>query len=152
MKSTRSSLIVALFLICCAIVQPSFAKGSIHYLQVHTATAEIDPFLQEMSEFLGKCKFSYLATCKDNKPYVRPVGFTAFLDNKLVVATSCKKEMCRQMIDNPEVDLSATMPDHSFFFRFHGQAKLCDDQEVLDCFTKHFSFFPKKFGKDLRVF
>lgn len=152
MKSVKSSLFVALFLICCAITRPAFAKEPARYIQIHTTADQVDPFLREMSQFLAKCKFSYLATCENSKPYVRPVGFTAFLDNKLVVATSCKKGMYRQMMGNPEVDLSATMPDCSFYSRFHGQAKLCEDQEVLDCFAKNFPFFPKKFGKDLKVF
>lgn len=152
MKSIRSSLTIALFLICCTIVQPVLAKEPALYLQVHTTAKQFDPFLQEMSEFLAKCKFSYLATCENNKPFVRPVGFNAFLDNQLIIATSCKKEMYRQMMANPEVDLSATLPDLSYFSRFHGQAKLCEDQEILDYFIQKFPFFKTMYGKNLKVF
>ena len=152
MKSVMSSLFAALFLICCAAALPVSAKGPARYLLVNSTSEQADPFLQELSEFLGQCKFSYLATCENNKPYVRPVGFTAIVDNRVVVATSCQKSMFRQMVANPEVDLSATLPDRSHFLRFHGQAKLCEDQKVLDCFVKNFPFFKAKFGKDLRVF
>lgn len=121
-------------------------------LAVKITDAEIDPFLTKFGNFLRSCSFFYLATCEGNKPYVRPVGFTAFIDNQLPIATSTKKEMYRQMMANPEIDLSATLPDRSAFVRFHGKATLSKDQALFQKFVSSFPIFKKMYGDSLVLF
>ena len=44
--------------------------------------------MKEVLEFLEKAEVYYLATCKNNKPYVRPFGTILLFEDKLYIQTS----------------------------------------------------------------
>ena len=131
---------------------PASGQAPERYVLVKVAAEKADPFLRDFAGFLGSCKFLYLATSETNCPSVRPVGFTAFFDNKLAVATSSKKGMSAQMKANPEVELSATAADVSAFARYRGRAKLCTDAEVVAKFVAAFPHFKEMYGDTLELF
>ncbi|MCR5462091.1 MAG: pyridoxamine 5'-phosphate oxidase family protein [bacterium] len=63
--------------------------------------------MKEVLEFLEKAGVYYLATSKDNKPYVRPFGTINLFENKLYIQTGKSKTCYKEMIDNPNVEISA---------------------------------------------
>ena len=63
--------------------------------------------MKEVLEFLEKAGVYYLATAKDNKPYVRPFGTINLFENKLYIQTGKSKTCYKEMIDNPNVEISA---------------------------------------------
>ena len=63
--------------------------------------------MRETLEFLESAGVYFLATSKDNIPYVRPFGTVMLFENKLYIQTGKVKECFKQMIDNPNVEISA---------------------------------------------
>ena len=63
--------------------------------------------MKETLEFLENAGVYYLATSKDNKPYVRPFGTIMLFENKLYIQTGKSKSCYKEMIDNPFVEISA---------------------------------------------
>ena len=63
--------------------------------------------MKETLEFLESAGVYYLATIKDNKPYVRPFGTILLFENKLYIQTGKVKECFKQMKENPFVEISA---------------------------------------------
>jgi len=63
--------------------------------------------VRETLEFLESAGVYFLATSKDNIPYVRPFGTVMLFENKLYIQTGKVKECFKQMIDNPNVEISA---------------------------------------------
>ena len=63
--------------------------------------------MQEVYEFLKKCGTYYLATEEDGQPRVRPFGTIDLFDGRLTIQTGKVKEVSRQMLRNPRVELCA---------------------------------------------
>jgi uncharacterized pyridoxamine 5'-phosphate oxidase family protein len=149
----RVGLFLSAVAVAAAMAAPAaFGQAAGQYVLVRAAAEKADPFLQDLAKFLGSCKFMYLATSETNSPSVRPVGFTAFFDNRLAVATSSKKGMSAQMKANPDVELAATAADVSAFARYRGRARLCTDAEVIARFVEAFPHFKQMYGDSLELF
>lgn len=61
--------------------------------------------MQEVYEFLKKCGTYYLATVEGNQPRVRPFGTIDLFENKLYIQTGKVKNVARQMVANPKVEI-----------------------------------------------
>lgn len=60
-------------------------------------------------ELLKKSKVFFFATSENNQPHLRPFGAVADIDGKLYVCTNNKKDCFKQMITNPNVEISAML-------------------------------------------
>ena len=63
--------------------------------------------MKEVLEFLEKAGVYYLATSKNNTPYVRPFGTVNIFEDKLYIQTGKVKNCYKELIDNPNVEISA---------------------------------------------
>ena len=82
--------------------------------------------MKEVLEFLEKAGVYYLATSKDNKPYVRPFGTVNVFEDKLYIQTGKVKNCYKEIIDNPNVEISAFFEGR--WIRLNG--KLVPDDRV----------------------
>lgn len=63
--------------------------------------------MQEVYEFLKKAGTYYLATVEGDQPRVRPFGTTHIFDDKLYIQTGKVKDVSKQMVNNPKIEISA---------------------------------------------
>ena len=63
--------------------------------------------MQEVYEFLDKCRAYYLATIDGDQPRVRPFGTVNIFENKLYIQTGKSKAVSKQMMKNPKVEICA---------------------------------------------
>ena len=63
--------------------------------------------MKETQEFIKKCGVYYLATIDNDKPRVRPFGTIEIFEDKLYIQTGKKKDVYKQILNNPHVELSA---------------------------------------------
>ena len=63
--------------------------------------------MQEVYEFLKKCGTYYLATMDGDQPRVRPFGTIDLFDGRLTIQTGKIKDVSRQMIRNPKIEICA---------------------------------------------
>ena len=82
--------------------------------------------MRETLEFLESAGVYYLATCKDNKPYVRPFGTVMLFENKLYIQTGKAKNCYKEMKENPFVEISAFI--NGKWIRING--KIVEDDRV----------------------
>ncbi len=61
--------------------------------------------MQEVYDFLKKCRTYYLATMEDNQPRVRPFGTADIFDGRLYIQTGKIKDVSRQIALNPEIEI-----------------------------------------------
>ena len=122
------------------------------YVFVKEPKEKSDPMLNEAAAFLEKNTVIYLATCDGQSPRVRPVRYTVIMDNKLVIATSSKKELSQQIEKNPNVEVSSAAADGSVFIRFKGKAAVCADADLKAKFVAAHPKFQKMFGENLAVY
>ena len=72
-------------------------------------------------KFIKDCGVFYLATVDGDYPHVRPFGAITEYDGKIYITTGNKKNVYRQMIVNPNIEISATAEDGSWI-RLTGRA------------------------------
>lgn len=63
--------------------------------------------MKEVYEFLKNAETYYLATMDGNQPRVRPFGTVDLFENKIYIQTGLVKDVAKQMIANPKVEISA---------------------------------------------
>ncbi len=63
--------------------------------------------MQEVCDFLKKCGAYYLATVEGDQPRVRPFGTAEIFEGKLYIQTGKAKDVSKQMIRNPKIEISA---------------------------------------------
>lgn len=63
--------------------------------------------MEEVYEFLKNCGTYYLATVEGDQPRVRPFGTVDLFEDKLYIQTGLKKEVAKQMLANPKIEISA---------------------------------------------
>ena len=85
--------------------------------------------LQKTLNFLQKCGTFYVATTDGNQPRVRPFGLVIEHENKLWFGTANTKEVYRQLMANPRIEISATSPTMEWV-RLSGQAVFESNAEV----------------------
>ena len=65
--------------------------------------------MNEVYEFLKNAGVYYLATTDGDQPRVRPFGTVAVFEDKLYIQTGLVKDVAKQMIANPKVEISAML-------------------------------------------
>lgn len=65
--------------------------------------------MKEVYEFLKKAETYYLATMEGDQPRVRPFGTVDVFEDKLYIQTGLSKDVAKQMIANPKVEISAML-------------------------------------------
>ena len=63
--------------------------------------------MEEVYQFLKACNTYYLATMDGTQPRVRPFGTIDLFQGQLTIQTGRKKEIARQLLANPQVELCA---------------------------------------------
>jgi uncharacterized pyridoxamine 5'-phosphate oxidase family protein len=63
--------------------------------------------MQEVHDFVKKCGTYYLATVEGDQPRVRPFGTIHIFDGKLYIQTGKVKNVSKQMITNPKIEICA---------------------------------------------
>ncbi len=63
--------------------------------------------MKEVYEFLKKCGTYYLATTDGDQPRVRPFGTVLIFENKLYIQTGKVKNVSKQMMKNPKIEICA---------------------------------------------
>jgi len=64
--------------------------------------------MQEVYDFLKECETYYLATVEEDQPRVRPFGTVNIFEDKLYIQTGKGKDVYKQIIANPKIEISAT--------------------------------------------
>jgi uncharacterized pyridoxamine 5'-phosphate oxidase family protein len=67
--------------------------------------------MKEVYEFLKKCGTYYLATTDGDQPRVRPFGTVLIFENKLYIQTGKVKNVSKQMMKNPKIEICALSGD-----------------------------------------
>jgi len=63
--------------------------------------------MQEVYDFLKKCKTYYLATVEGDQPRVRPFGTVDIFEGKLYIQTGKVKDVSKQLQANPKAEICA---------------------------------------------
>ncbi|WP_373213535.1 pyridoxamine 5'-phosphate oxidase family protein [Ruminococcus sp. 5_1_39BFAA] len=78
--------------------------------------------MKKVIEFLSENPVQYLATVgRDGKAKCRPFMFAGEMDGKLWFCTNNTKDVYKDMLENPEIEISVSSPSYAWI-RLHGKA------------------------------
>ena len=86
-------------------------------------------FLQEIKDYLAECKVFYLATVDGDNARVRPFGVSEIYNGRLYLMSGKSKDVFKQLVKNPNFELSATKANGAEWIRVSG--KLVNDDDVV---------------------
>lgn len=88
--------------------------------------------MKKIVEFLNQNPVQYLATVgRDGKAKCRPFMFCAEKDGKLWFCTNNQKAVYKDMINNPEIEISVSSPKYSWI-RLAGKAVFENNMKVKE--------------------
>jgi uncharacterized pyridoxamine 5'-phosphate oxidase family protein len=85
--------------------------------------------MKEVLNFLQDLGVFYLATMDGEQPRVRPLGFVMNDNGRLIFCTSNDKNMCKQMMLNPNVEISCVDKDRNTL-RICGRVVFCTTPDL----------------------
>ena len=80
-------------------------------------------------EFLKANPVFHIATVDGNKARVRPFGFKMERNNTLYFCTGKAKDVYKQLVQNPDIEISAMGPDNTWL-RIRGKIAFDDSREA----------------------
>ncbi|HCK87298.1 MAG TPA: NimC/NimA family protein [Erysipelotrichaceae bacterium] len=86
--------------------------------------------LERVCTFLKEAGTYYLATVEDDQPRVRPFGTAHIFEDKLYIQTGLVKDVAKQMLKNPKVELCAFK--NGTWLRIAGEAVLDERIEAQE--------------------
>ena len=84
--------------------------------------------MNEVLEYLKKCKTYYIATMDGDQPRVRPFGVAEEYEGKIYIQTGKIKNVSKQMAINPKIEICACAGPT--WLRIEGEAINDDRREV----------------------
>ena len=91
--------------------------------------------MSKINDFLSETRVFYLATVDGNVPKLRPLGSHTEMDGKLLFAVGDFKDVYKQMLANPNVEIVACKAN-GHWLRYSGKAVFETDpkyaQAILD--------------------
>ena len=82
--------------------------------------------MNEILEFLQRCKTYYIATIENNEPRIRPFGTIDIFDGHLTIQTGKVKDVSKQIHINPNISICAF--DGNEWIRIN--AKAIEDERI----------------------
>lgn len=77
--------------------------------------------MEKVLEYLKSARVFYVATCEGDQPRVRPFGAICGFEGKIYLVTAKPKDVCKQMLANPKVEISAMY--NNTWIRVSGEVK-----------------------------
>lgn len=85
--------------------------------------------MEKIINFLKENPIFFVATVDENKPKVRPFGFSMKYNERLYFGTAKEKQTYKQLMANPNVELCTFAKDK--WIRISGVAVLDDSEETI---------------------
>lgn len=87
--------------------------------------------MSKLNDFLTEAGTFFLATEEGDQPRVRPLGAKAEVDGKIIFGVGDFKNVYKQMVANPKVEMVACKPDGNWV-RFTGKAVFESDPKYAE--------------------
>jgi uncharacterized pyridoxamine 5'-phosphate oxidase family protein len=84
----------------------------------------------EIIDFMDANRSCHMATVEGNKPHVRDMGIVKADENGIIIQTSTRKDIYKQLSANPNVELCFNNVQQGIQVRVSGTVEAVDDAEL----------------------
>ena len=85
---------------------------------------------KEILEFVRNNTTSFMGTVENGEPRVRAMDTPRVDDNGLTFCTGSGKDVCRQLLEDPEVELCYWSTSEKKQLRIRGRMEILDDEDL----------------------
>jgi uncharacterized pyridoxamine 5'-phosphate oxidase family protein len=85
--------------------------------------------MEKYIDFIKECKVFWINTVSDLKPNSRPFGAISYDGCYIYIATAATKNVCNEIISNPNISITTIKPGTRSWVRISGIASLEDNLE-----------------------
>lgn len=111
--------------------------------------------MNKLNDFLTEAGVFFLATADGSQPKLRPLGAHFEMDGKVLFGVGDFKDVYKQMVANPLVEISAAKPDGKWL-RYTGKAVFDTDPKyaaaMLEALPQLKEIYNEKTGHKLAMF
>ena len=104
--------------------------------------------MNEIYDFIKKCRTYYLATVENNQPRNRPSGTINLFEGKLYIQTGKKKDVSKQIQKNPNVELCCFDGEKGQWLRLSGELVRDDRLEAKVDMLEHYPELKAMYSAD----
>jgi uncharacterized pyridoxamine 5'-phosphate oxidase family protein len=101
---------------------------------------------EEVLAFMAENPVFFLATVKDDKPYVRGMMLYRADEIGIIFAAGTEKELNRQLLENPAVELCFYSPKDNRQVRIGGSVEVLEDPQLKRDAAERIPFLGAKHG------
>ena len=87
--------------------------------------------MSRLNDFLTEAGVFFLATADGKQPKLRPLGAHVEMDGKVLFGVGDFKDVYKQMLENPLVEIAASLPD-GHWLRYTGKAVFETDEKYAE--------------------
>lgn len=88
--------------------------------------------MKDACKFIRECGYFFLATCVDIQPKLRPMGMIYGNDAALFIATDKRKNVYRELVDNPQVELASYSLSSRKWIRITGKMQVDSSVKIKE--------------------
>lgn len=103
--------------------------------------------MSKINDYLNETKVFFLATVDGNQPKLRPLGAHLEMDGKVVFGVGDFKEVYKQMVANPLVEIVACKHD-MHWLRYTGTAVFETDEKYANAIMEMIPFLKNIYNED----
>ena len=103
--------------------------------------------MSKINDFLSEAKVFYLATIDGDRPRIRPIGAHIELDGEVIFEVGDFKEVYKQMLVNPKVEIVAYKTD-GHWMRYSGTAVFETDPKYTAAMLRSFPHLAKIYNEE----
>lgn len=101
----------------------------------------------QLNDFLTEAGLAFLATTDGNQPKLRPIGLHLAVDGAVFFGVGTNKEVYKQMLANPRVEIVAFRARDSHWLRFTGKAVFASDPKYAEMAMQAMPSLQELYGK-----
>lgn len=103
--------------------------------------------MSKINDYLTEAKVFFLATVDGNQPKLRPLGAHLEMDDKVIFGVGDFKEVYKQMVANPLVEIVACKQD-MHWLRYTGTAVFETDEKYADAIIEMIPFLKNIYNEE----
>ncbi len=101
----------------------------------------------KLNDFLTEAGVFFLATTEGKQAKLRPMGLHLAVDGKVFFGVGDNKEVYKQMLANPQVEIVALRAKDSHWLRFTGRAVFTSDPKYAEMALNAIPSLQELYGK-----
>lgn len=106
---------------------------------------------KDACKFIRECGYFFLATCVDKQPKLRPMGMIYGNDAALYIATDKRKNVYRELVDNPQVELASYSLSSRKWIRITGKMQVDSSVKINEEMAEMYPMIRQEYAGEEEV-